>query len=150
MDNIIDKNTEIYCDYTIFLNDSFDLFCEKYSGWLLSNNTSLLISQAVVDEMRAVPMSRMDDYALCYQGLKRVDRAVSDGIARIIENTDTIKYSEDFFYELCKGSQKSITVMTSDFPLITELVNLCAENNKPDDFLCVLEIEENGMVHRLR
>ncbi len=150
MKNLINKNTNVYCDYTIFLNDSFDEFCKKNAEWLVDNNVRLLISQAVVDEMKAVPMARMDDYALCYQGLMRVDKAVVDGIAAIIPLTDGIVYSEDFFYKLCESGEKSITVMTNDFALITELVNICSENSKPDDFLCVLEIEENGMVHRIR
>ncbi len=150
MQNLINKNTNVYCDYTIFLNDSFDVFCEKNSKWLLDNNTKLLISQAVIDEMKAVPMSRMDDYALCYQGLMRTDKAVSDGIAEILPLTDGVVYSEDFFYKLCESDKESVTVMTNDFALITELVNICSENGKPDGFLCVLEIEENGMVHRIR
>ena len=110
----------------------------------------LNIPQPVIDEMKAVPMSRMDDYALCYQGLARIDNAVNEGIAVIAESFEGVEYSEDYFYKLCENSAEDIIVATNDVQLITELTDICTSLNKPDSFLKVVEIEENGMVHRLR
>lgn len=150
MKDFANASSKIYCDYTIFLNDSFELFCENNAAWLKENGIKLCIPQPVIDEMKAVPMSRMDDYALCYQGLQRTEKAVKDGIAVIVSNTENTEYSEDFFYRLCEKTDEDIIVVTNDIQLITELADLCVSLNKPDGFFKALEIEENGMVHRLR
>ncbi len=150
MKDLLTTAAKIYCDYTIFMNDSFGLFCEEYVQLLKDNGVMLNIPQPVIDEMKAVPMSRMDDYALCYQGLARIDNAVNEGIAVIVESFEGVEYSEDYFYRLCENSAEDIIVATSDIQLITELTDICMSLNKPDGFLKVVEIEENGMVHRLR
>ena len=150
MKDLLTNDAKIYCDYTIFMNESFELFCEEYVQLLKDNGVMLNIPQPVIDEMKAVPMSRMDDYALCYQGLARVDKAVTEGVAVIVESFDGVEYSEDYFYKLCENSAEDIIVATSDIQLVTELSDLCGKLNKPDGFLKVVEIEENGMVHRLR
>lgn len=150
MKDLLTTAAKIYCDYTIFLNDSFELFCEEYAQLLKDNGVMLNIPQPVIDEMKAVPMSRMDDYALCYQGLARIDNAVNEGIAVIVESFDGVEYSEDYFYKLCENSAEDIIVATNDIQLITELADICTSLNKPDSFFKVVEIEENGMVHRLR
>ncbi len=150
MKDLLTNDAKIYCDYTIFMNESFELFCEEYVQLLKDNGVMLNIPQPVIDEMKAVPMSRMDDYALCYQGLARVDKAVNEGVAVIVESFDGVEYSEDYFYKLCENSAEDIIVATSDIQLVTELSDLCGKLNKPDGFLKVVEIEENGMVHRLR
>ena len=105
MENLLMAGSAIYFDYTVFLNDSFELFCENYAELLKQSDVKINIPQPVIDEMKAVPMSRMDDYALCYHGLARIDEIVNDGIAVITEDLD--------------------------------------------GFLKVVEIEENGMIHRL-
>lgn len=150
MKDLLTTAAKIYCDYTIFMNDSFELFCENNAELLKEKGAKLNIPQHVIDEMKAVPMSRMDDYALCYQGLARIDKAVNDGIAVITESFEGVEYSEDYFYRLCENSAEDIIVATSDIQLVTELSDLCGKLNKPDGFLKVIEIEENGMVHRLR
>lgn len=150
MKDLLKTNAKIYCDYTIFMNESFELFCENNAELLKAYGVKLNIPQPVIDEMKAVPMSRMDDYALCYQGLARVDKAVNDGIAVIVESFDGVEYSEDYFYKLCENSADDIIVVTSDVQLVSELSDLCGKLEKGDGFLRVLEIEENGMVHRLR
>ena len=150
MKDLLTTAAKIYCDYTIFMNDSFELFCENNAELLKEKGAKLNIPQPVIDEMKAVPMSRMDDYALCYQGLARSDKAVNDGIAVIAESFDGVEYSEDYFYRLCENSAEDIIVVTSDIQLVTELSDLCGKLNKPDGFLKVVEIEENGMVHRIR
>ena len=150
MKDLLINAAKIYCDYTIFMNESFELFCENNAELLKANDVKLNIPQPVIDEMKAVPMSRMDDYALCYQGLARVDKAVNDGIAVIVESFDGVEYSEDYFYRLCENSPEDIIVVTSDIQLITEISDLCGRLNKPEGFLRVVEIEENGMVHRVR
>lgn len=150
MKDLLKTSAKIYCDYTIFMNESFELFCENNSELLKSNGVKLNIPQPVIDEMKAVPMSRMDDYALCYQGLARIDEAVNDGIAVIVESFDGVEYSEDYFYKLCENSAEDIIVVTSDVQLVSELSDLCGKLEKSDNFLRVVEIEENGMVHRLR
>lgn len=150
MKDLLKTSAKIYCDYTIFMNESFELFCENNAELLKSNGVNLNIPQPVIDEMKAVPMSRMDDYALCYQGLARVDKAVNDGIAVIVESFDGVEYSEDYFYKLCENSAEDIIVVTSDVQLVSELSDLCGKLEKSDNFLRVVEIEENGMVHRLR
>ena len=150
MKDLLTNAAKIYCDYTIFMNESFELFCENNALLLKESGVKLNIPQPVIDEMKAVPMSRMDDYALCYQALARVDKAVTDGIAVITESFDRVEYSEDYFYRLCENSADDIIVATSDIQLVTELSDLCVRLNKPDGFLKVVEIEENGMVHRIR
>lgn len=150
MRDLLTTGSKIYCDYTIFMNDSFELFCDNNAELLKESGAKLNIPRPVIDEMKAVPMSRMDDYALCYQGLARVDKAVNEGIAVIVETFDEVEYSEDYFYRLCENSAEDIIVATSDIQLVTELSDLCGKLNKPDGFLKVVEIEENGMVHRLR
>ncbi|MBP1550611.1 MAG: hypothetical protein J6A05_11485 [Oscillospiraceae bacterium] len=150
MKDLLKTSAKIYCDYTIFMNESFELFCENNADLLKANGVKLNIPQPVIDEMKAVPMSRMDDYALCYQGLARVDKAVNDGIAVIVESFDGVEYSEDYFYKLCENSADDIIVVTSDIQLVSELSDLCGKLGKGDNFLRVVEIEENGMVHRLR
>lgn len=150
MKDLLTTAAKIYCDYTIFMNESFELFCENNAEMLKENGIKLNIPQPVIDEMKAVPMSRMDDYALCYQGLARIDEAVNDGIAVIVESFDGVEYSEDYFYRLCENSPEDIIVVTSDIQLITEISDLCGRLNKPEGFLRVVEIEENGMVHRVR
>lgn len=150
MKDLLINAAKIYCDYTIFMNESFELFCENNAEMLKENGIKLNIPQPVIDEMKAVPMSRMDDYALCYQGLARIDEAVNEGIAVIVESFDGVEYSEDYFYKLCENSSEDIIVVTSDIQLITEISDLCGRLNKPEGFLRVVEIEENGMVHRVR
>lgn len=150
MKDLLTTTAKIYCDYTIFMNDSFELFCENNVELLKESGAKLNIPQPVIDEMKAVPMSRMDDYALCYQGIARIDKAVNEGVAVIVESFDGVEYSEDYFYKLCENSAEDIIVATSDIQLVTELSDLCGKLNKPDGFLKVVEIEENGMVHRLR
>ncbi len=150
MKELINTSSKIYCDYTVFLNESFELFCEENAHLLKESGAKLNIPQPVIDEMKAVPMSRMDDYALCYQGLARIDKVVNDGIAVIVESFNGVEYSEDYFYKLCENSAEDIIVITSDIQLVTELSDLCGKLNKPYSFLKVVEIEENGMVHRLR
>lgn len=150
MKDLLTTAAKIYCDYTIFMNESFELFCENNSELLKESGAKLNIPQPVIDEMKAVPMSRMDDYALCYQGLARIDNAVNESIAVIVESFEGVEYSEDYFYKLCENSAEDIIVATSDIQLVTELADLCGRLNKPDGFLRVVEIEENGMVHRLR
>lgn len=150
MKDLLKTSAKIYCDYTIFMNESFELFCENNSELLKSNGVKLNIPQPVIDEMKAVPMSRMDDYALCYQGLARIDEAVNEGVAVIVESFDGVEYSEDYFYKLCENSAEDIIVVTSDVQLVSELSDLCGKLEKSDNFLRVVEIEENGMVHRLR
>ena len=147
MKDLLTTAAKIYCDYTIFMNESFELFCENNALLLKERGAKLNIPQPVIDEMKAVPMSRMDDYALCYQGLARVEKAVDDGIAVIVESFDGVEYSEDYFYRLCENSAEDIIVITSDIQLVTELADLCEKLNKPDGFLRVVEIEENGMLH---
>lgn len=150
MKDLLTTAAKIYCDYTIFMNDSFELFCESNAELLKESGARLCIPQPVIDEMKAVPMSRMDDYALCYQGLARVDEAVNEGIAVITESFEGVEYSEDYFYKLCEKSDEDIIVATSDIQLVTELADLCGRLGRPEGFLRVVEIEENGMVHRLR
>jgi len=150
MKDLLKTSAKIYCDYTIFMNESFELFCENNAELLKANGVKLNIPQPVIDEMKAVPMSRMDDYALCYQGLARIDKAVNEGIAVIVESFDGVEYSEDYFYKLCENSADDIIVVTSDIQLVTEISDLCGKLEKGDNFLRVVEIEENGMVHRLR
>ncbi len=150
MKDLLTTAAKIYCDYTIFMNNSFELFCEENVQLLKENGVKLNVPQPVIDEMKAVPMSRMDDYALCYQGLARVDKAVNEGIAVIVESFEGVEYSEDYFYKLCENSAEDIIVATSDIQLVTELSDLCGKLNKPDGFFKAIEIEENGMVHRLR
>lgn len=150
MKDLLINAAKIYCDYTIFMNESFELFCENNAEMLKENDIKLNIPQPVIDEMKAVPMSRMDYYALCYQGLARIDEAVNEGIAVIVESFDGVEYSEDYFYRLCENSSEDIIVVTSDIQLITEISDLCGRLNKPEGFLRVVEIEENGMVHRVR
>lgn len=150
MKDLLTTAAKIYCDYTIFMNESFELFCENNAELLKESGAKLNIPQPVIDEMKAVPMSRIDDYALCYQGLARIDNAVNESIAVIVESFEGVEYSEDYFYKLCENSAEDIIVATSDIQLVTELADLCGRLNKPDGFLRVVEIEENGMVHRLR
>lgn len=150
MKELLTIGSKIYCDYTIFMNESFELFCENNAELLKENGVRLNVPQPIIDEMKAVPMSIMDDYALCYQGLARVDKAVNDGIAVIVESFEGVEYSEEYFYKLCEISSEDIIVVTSDIQLVTELADLCSRLDKPDNFLKVVEIEENGMVHRLR
>ena len=150
MKEFISAGSRIYCDYTVFMNESFELFRENNDSWLKDNNIKLNIPQPVIYEMKAVPMSRMDDYVLCCQGLARIDKAVNDGIAVAAESLENVEYSEDYFYRLCEKSKAEIIVVTNDIQLITELADLCASLDKPDGFFKALEIEENGMVHRLR
>lgn len=150
MKDLLKTDAKIYCDYTIFMNESFELFCENNAELLKANGVKLNIPQPVIDEMKAVPMSRMDDYALCYQGLARIDEAVNEGVAVIVESFEGVEYSEDYFYKLCENSADDIIVITSDIQLVTELSDLCGKLEKGDNFLRVVEIEENGMVHRLR
>ena len=150
MKDLLTNAAKIYCDYTIFMSESFELFCENNAQLLKDSGIRLNIPQPVIDEMKAVPMSRMDDYALCYQGLARIDEAVNDGIAVIVDGCEGVEYSEDYFYRLCEYSDDDIIVVTSDIQLVTELSDLCGKLNRPDGFLRVVEIEENGMVHRLR
>lgn len=150
MKELLTTASKIYCDYTIFMNESFELFCENNAELLKESGTKLNIPQPVIDEMKAVPMSRMDDYALCYQALARVDKAVNKGIAVIVKSFEGVEYSEDYFYRLCENSAEDIIVATNDVQLITELTDICMSLNKSDSFLKVVEIEENGMVHRLR
>ena len=147
MKEFIDKSSEIYCDYTVLLNESFELFCENNRELFKTAGVKLNIPQPVVDELKAVPMSRMDDYVLCCQGLERINSAVEDGIAAVVEGTG---YSEEFFYKLCEESEEDIIVMTNDIQIVSELVDVCTAQGRGESFLTVLEIEENGMVHRLR
>ena len=72
---------------------SFELFCESNEQDIRDSCMKLIIPQAVVDEMKAVPMSRTDDYILCCQGLERVNQAVKSGIAEFAENPDGIEFS---------------------------------------------------------
>ena len=150
MKEFINSSSKIYCDYTVFLNDSFELFCESNEQDIRDSCVKLIIPQAVVDEMKAVPISRTDDYILCCQGLERVNQAVKSGIAEFAENPDGIEFSEDFFYRLCETSGSDIIVLSGDIRLVMELDRICAETGKHSGFLTVLEIEENGMIHRLR
>lgn len=147
MKEFIKASARIYCDYTVLLNESFELFCENNRALFKETRTKLNIPQPVVDELKAVPMSRMDDYVLCCQGLERLNAAVEDGIAAIVEGTG---YSEEFFYRLCEKSEEDIIVMTNDIQLVSELADVCAAQGRSGSFLTVLEIEENGMVHRIR
>ncbi|MBQ5320021.1 MAG: hypothetical protein J6K17_13075 [Oscillospiraceae bacterium] len=149
MKDLLKTSAKIYCDYTIFMNESFELFCENNTLLLRESGVKLNVPQPVIDEMKAVPMSRMDDYALCYQGLARVDKAVNEGIAVIVESFDGVEYSEDYFYKLCEKSDENIIVATNDIQLVTELSDLCGKLNRTDGFLKVVEIEENGMIHRI-
>ena len=150
MKEFINSSSEIYCDYTIFLNESFELFCKNNFQFFKDNGVMLNIPQPVVDEMKAVPMSRIDDYVLCCQGLERIDKVVSDGIAVVSDSFDGVEYSEDYFYRLCKNSCKDIIVITNDIALITELADICISLGRHESFFKALEIEENGMLHRLR
>ena len=147
MKEFIGKSARIYCDYTVFLNESFKLFCENNRAIFKETGIKLNIPQPVVDELKAVPMSRMDDYVLCCQGLERIAYVQDEWIAVI---TDGEGYSEEYFYRLCEQSEEDIIVMTNDIQLVSELADICASSGKAEGFLTVLEIEENGMVHRLR
>ena len=150
MKDLLTTRAKIYCDYTVFMNESFELFCENSAPLLKENGIKLIIPQPVIDEMKAVPMSRMDDYALCYQGLARIDKAVNDNIAVVVDSFDSGEYSEEYFYKLCEKSTEDIIAVTNDIQLITELSDLCSNLNKPAGFLKIFEIEENGMIHRIR
>ena len=150
MKELLAAGAKIYCDYTIFMNESFELFCENNAEQMKECCVKLNIPQPVIDEMKAVPMSRMDDYALCYQGLARIDDAINEGVAVIAEELEGVEYSEDYFYRLCEISAENIIVATNDIQLVTELSDLCVKLDKPDGFLRVVEIEKNGMLHRLR
>lgn len=149
MKQFINNESAVYCDYTVFLNESFGLFCKENSELLKEKGVKLKVPQAVVDEMKAVPMSRMDDYILCCQGLERLDRAEKDGIAEIVANFEGVEYSEDYFYRLCEKSDENIIVITNDIRLVTELAEKCTSFSKQDGFFTAVEIEENGMTHRL-
>lgn len=150
MKNFVDADSAVYCDYTVFLNESFERFCEMNGEWLKEKGIRLIVPQPVIDEIKAVPMSRMDDYILCCQGMERINAALEEGIVCIGQAYGTENYSEDYFYRLCRESDRDMIIVTSDIQLAIDLAEVCEGAGRKDGFLTVLEIEENGMVHRLR